>query len=227
MLQNGGMIFFLAALLATTSGCGLAAYRGQNATTQPQDPLEGITTTDPILPPRDPVLIRSQQNWVTSENLQAWSQIGQTSPGSLAAELSPHQLTFDFDQSIQVLSIRGVGIFSAVEHEVEQGRLVISVAPGPTQRLWGGVCITLAGVLGGGAQMRVQYIAGDANGDGLIEDADFQSFVQAYNEVLVTNSAQARFDFDRSGAVDDRDYEVFVQAYNAVTFEMPDPCAAE
>jgi hypothetical protein len=27
--------------------------------------------------------------------------------------------------------------------------------------------------------------------------------------------------------VDDRDYEVFVQAYNAVTFEMPDPCAAE
>ena len=75
--------------------------------------------------------------------------------------------------------------------------------------------------------MRVQYIAGDANGDGLIEDADFQSFVQAYNEVLVTNSVQARFDFDRSGAVDDRDYEVFVQAYNAVTFEMPDPCAAE
>jgi hypothetical protein len=59
----------------------------------------------------------------------------------------------------------------------------------------------------------------DLNGDGFVDDADFQIFVVAYDILDCTDPAMAAgcpSDLNADAIVDDADFQVFVVAYNAV-----------
>lgn len=65
----------------------------------------------------------------------------------------------------------------------------------------------------------VRGCAGDLNGDGLVDDADFSIFAVAYNVLDCTDGAMPAgcpSDFNRDGFVDDADFGIFVVAYNAL-----------
>lgn len=60
---------------------------------------------------------------------------------------------------------------------------------------------------------------GDLNGDGLVDDADFVIFADAYNLLLCPTDPAFQCcpsDFDRNGTVDDADFVLFADAYNAL-----------
>jgi len=59
----------------------------------------------------------------------------------------------------------------------------------------------------------------DFNADAVVDDADFQTFVVAYNILDCADQAMPAMcpaDLDRSAAVDDADFQLFVLAYNDV-----------
>lgn len=55
----------------------------------------------------------------------------------------------------------------------------------------------------------------DFNSDGLVDDADFQIFVVAY-DALVIPPASPICDLNSDGFVDDQDFTIFLGAYNAL-----------
>jgi len=60
---------------------------------------------------------------------------------------------------------------------------------------------------------------GDLNSDGLVDDADFQVFVNAYNILDCADPAMPPLcpgDLNSDGVVDDTDFQLFVPAYNAL-----------
>lgn len=56
----------------------------------------------------------------------------------------------------------------------------------------------------------------DADWDGLVDDEDFQLFVDAYN-IMISPPALPRADLNRDGLVDDADFQIFAAAYDALT----------
>ncbi|MBX3390754.1 MAG: hypothetical protein KF691_15000 [Phycisphaeraceae bacterium] len=63
----------------------------------------------------------------------------------------------------------------------------------------------------------VPVCRGDLNFDGLVDDADFVKFVQAYNLLLCTDDfmpPHCQSDLNRDGLVDDGDFVVFVHNYD-------------
>lgn len=57
----------------------------------------------------------------------------------------------------------------------------------------------------------------DLNNDGLVDDADFQIFVVAYNELICPEfPIPCAGDLNYDGYVDDADFQIFVPAYNAL-----------
>ena len=58
---------------------------------------------------------------------------------------------------------------------------------------------------------------GDLNDDGIVDDADFVIFVQAYNLLLCDDPAMPAgcpSDFNGDGMVDDADFSIFIQPYD-------------
>lgn len=55
----------------------------------------------------------------------------------------------------------------------------------------------------------------NADWDGLVNDEDFELFVEAYN-TMMTPAALPRADLDRNGLVDDADFSLFAAAYDAL-----------
>lgn len=61
----------------------------------------------------------------------------------------------------------------------------------------------------------VNVCAADFNCDGLVDDADFTTFVAAYNELLCPDApAPCPCDLNADGLVEDSDFSIFVVAYN-------------
>ena len=63
----------------------------------------------------------------------------------------------------------------------------------------------------------VAVCRGDLNFDGLVDDADFVQFVQAYNLLLCTDDfmpPHCQSDLNRDGLVDDGDFVDFVHNYD-------------
>ncbi|MBX3388086.1 MAG: hypothetical protein KF691_01380 [Phycisphaeraceae bacterium] len=57
------------------------------------------------------------------------------------------------------------------------------------------------------------YCPGDLNGDGLVEDLDFQVFVVSYDQLVVPPASMAA-DLNRDALVDDADFVEFLAGYN-------------
>ncbi|MBX3380010.1 MAG: hypothetical protein KF805_07930 [Phycisphaeraceae bacterium] len=68
---------------------------------------------------------------------------------------------------------------------------------------------------GAGFWWTVGNCPADFNGDGLVDDLDFQIFIISYNE-LVIPPANPICDLNADNLVDDADFVLFVPAYNAL-----------
>ncbi|MBY0111354.1 MAG: hypothetical protein K2Y21_00925 [Phycisphaerales bacterium] len=75
-----------------------------------------------------------------------------------------------------------------------------------------GIDRDLDGILNGN---EAAVCVGDLNGDGQVDDADFQVFVVNY-DLLVVPPASMASDLNRDAQVDDADFQVFVVAYDAL-----------
>ncbi|MBX3388907.1 MAG: S8 family serine peptidase [Phycisphaeraceae bacterium] len=84
--------------------------------------------------------------------------------------------------------------------------------PGPRNDLYGYGIINLKRA-GDYLHGRV-LCAGDLNGDSLVEDSDFEIFIQAYNELIAPGGPYTGADFNGDGFTDDEDFQYFVQSYD-------------
>ncbi|MGH7244031.1 MAG: S8 family serine peptidase [Phycisphaerales bacterium] len=57
---------------------------------------------------------------------------------------------------------------------------------------------------------------GDLNADSVVEDADFQLFIQSYNELISPGGAYTGADFNGDGLTDDLDFQIFVRLYDVL-----------
>lgn len=65
--------------------------------------------------------------------------------------------------------------------------------------------------------LTVGACAGDFNGDGMVEDADFLTFVEGYNLLICSDSSMpggCPADLNRDGLVDDLDFQAFITPYD-------------
>ncbi|MBS0190929.1 MAG: hypothetical protein U0573_03415 [Phycisphaerales bacterium] len=71
----------------------------------------------------------------------------------------------------------------------------------------------------GGIALSTQFCVGDLNNDGLVDDADFVLFANAYNLLMCDDPTMpypCPADFNSDGMVDDSDFVLFVNGYDAL-----------
>lgn len=58
--------------------------------------------------------------------------------------------------------------------------------------------------------------AGDLNADSMVDDADFERFILAYNDLVSPGGPYTGADFNGDAAADDSDFQIFVRSYDAL-----------
>ena len=89
----------------------------------------------------------------------------------------------------------------------------------PDLALWGVYDCVITDICGNLTTASTRVCLGDLNSDGLVDDADFVLFVQAYNTLLCSDGAMPAgcpSDFNNDTVVDDADFSYFAQGYDVL-----------